>query len=114
MFFVTLSLNAFVVDTSLVTNKTVDTISSVNLVHQDYIAAKDSESVISALQRSDDLFISHRKTYNSFDSGLNNSVLGNSNQFENILAYIYNQSFLHNKSKVNFSVLLSEIHPNAP
>lgn len=114
MFFITLSVSAFCVDSSFVEKKTVDTISSINVLHQDCIAAKSSESVISAMQRNDGLFIGNRKTDNMFDNGLNNAVFGNSNQLEDLLAYIYNQSFLHNKSKVHFSVILSEIQPNAP
>lgn len=114
LFLITISANAFWKDSSSLEIKTVDSISSINVLHQDYICAKNGESYILSDQRNDGLFVTGRKTDNSFDNSINSFLFGNTEQFENLLSYLYNQSFLHNKSKVHFSVSLSEIQPNAP
>ena len=113
LFLISISANAFWKDSSIEI-KTVDSISSINVLNQDYICAKNSESYILSDQRSDGLFVTGRKTDSPFDNSINSFLLGNTEQFENLLSYLYNQSFLHNKSKVHFSVSLSEILPNAP
>ena len=94
--------------------KSIDTISAVQNYNHDVLAAKSNDTITQTFQRNDGLFINNRKSDNSLDSSLHNFLLAASSQFSELLAYIYNQSFLHNKSNVLFSVSLSEIQPNAP
>ena len=49
-----------------------------------------------------------------FNDAFSKGYFETTSQFQALLSYLYNQSFLHNKSKVHFSVLLSEVRPNAP
>ena len=114
MFIITLCANAFCDSVSAVELKSVDTISAVQQHSQDILTSRANDSIEQCIQRNDGLFINNRRPDNSYDSGLNNFLLAASSQFSELLAYIYNQSFLHNKSNVLFSVSLSEIQPNAP
>ena len=114
MFIITLCSNAFCDGVSAIELKRVDTISSVQQYSQDVLMSRTSDTIQQCIQRNDGLFINNRKSDNSYDGGLNNFLLAASSQFSELLAYIYNQSFLHNKSNVQFSVSLSEIQPNAP
>ncbi len=114
LFLITISANAFLSDFSSLEIKTVDTISSISVLHQDYIGVKIGESYSLTTQKNDGLFVNGRKSDCSFDNSFSNCLLGNTEQYRSLLSYLYNQSFLHNKSKVHFSVSLSEIQPNAP
>ena len=114
MFIITLCVSSFCDGVSAIEIKSVDTISAVQQHSQDLLISRTSDSIEQCIQRSDGLFINNRRSDNSYDSGLNNFLLAASSQFSELLAYIYNQSFLHNKSNVLFSVSLSEIQPNAP
>ena len=114
LFLITISANAFWKDSSSTEIKTVDSIYSINVVHQDCICTQSAETYILTNQRNDGIFVNGRKTDTSFDNSTNGIFSENTEQFENLLSYLYNQSFLHNKSKVHFSVSLSEIQPNAP
>lgn len=114
MFIITLCSNAFCDSVSAIELKSIDTISAVQNYNHDVLAAKSNDTITQTFQRNDGLFINNRKSDNSLDSSLHNFLLAASSQFSELLAYIYNQSFLHNKSNVLFSVSLSEIQPNAP
>ena len=114
MFIITFCSNVFCDSVSAVEIKNIDSISAVQNYNHDVLAAKGNDTITQTFQRNDGLFINNRKSDNSYDSGLNNFLLASSSQFSELLAYIYNQSFLHNKSNVQFSVSLSEIQPNAP
>ena len=114
MFIITICSNAFCDEVSARQIKQIDSISAVQNYNHDILTAKSNDTITQYFQRNDGLFINNRKSDNSYDSGLNNFLLSTSSQFSELLAYIYNQSFLHNKSNVLFSVSLSEIQPNAP
>ena len=106
--------NVFCDRVSAVELKNIDTISAIQHHSEDILTSKTSDTITQCFQRNDGLFINNRKSDNSYDGGLNNFLLAASSQYSELLAYIYNQSFLHNKSNVLFSVSLSEIQPNAP
>ena len=114
VFIITLCSNALCDRVSAVELKSTDTISTVQHQSQDILTSRANDSIEQCIQRNDGLFINNRRSDNSYDSGLNNFLLAASSQFSELLAFIYNQSFLHNKSNVLFSVSLSEIQPNAP
>lgn len=114
MFIITFCSISFCDSVSAVELKSIDTISAIQHHNQDVLTAKSNDTITQTFQRNDGLFINNRRSDNSYDSGLNNFLLAASSQFSELLAYIYNQSFLHNKSNVQFSVSLSEIQPNAP
>ena len=114
MFIITICSNTFCNEVSAFQIKQIDSISAVQKYNYDVLAAKSNDTITQTFQRNDGLFINNRKSDNSFDNGLNNFLLAASSQFSELLSYIYNQSFLHNKSNVLFSVSLSEIQPNAP
>ena len=114
MFFISLSANAFCTDISVSEKKHADTISAIRHYNQDFLNTEDNHSVIKNIPRNDTLSVSNRKGDNSLDNGMSKTFLETQSQFQALLSYLYNQSFLHNKSKVHFSVLLSEVRPNAP
>lgn len=114
MFFISLSANAFFADNTNIDKKVSDTISAVQVHHQDFLNTKDNDSAIQNIQRNDGVIINGRKSDNSCDGGLNKVFWAESEQLQSILAYIYTQSYLRSKSDINFSVVFSEIHPNAP
>lgn len=114
MFMVTVCANAFCGDVSVAELKSVDTIAAIQNYTCDALTAKSGETIVQCIQRNDSILINNKKSDDSNNGNINNLLLGNVNQFNELLAYIYNQSFLHNKSKVHFSVILSEIQPNAP
>lgn len=114
MFMVTVCANAFCGDISVAELKSIDTIAAIQNHNCDALTAKNNETIAQCIQRNDSILINNKKSDDSNNGNLNNLLLGNTNQFNELLAYIYNQSFLHNKSKVHFSVILSEIQPNAP
>lgn len=114
MFMVTVCANAFCGDVSVAELKSIDTISAIQNHSCDVLTAKSGENIVQCIQRNDSILINNKKSDDSNNGGLNSLLFGNTNQFNELLAYVYNQSFLHNKSKVHFSVILSEIQPNAP
>ena len=114
MFFISLAANAFESQSVISFSKHTDTISAIQYNDYDILYSKNSVSVIKNVERQDSISIKNKESDNFSDGGLNNFLLSHSSQFSELLAYIYNQSFLHNKSKVHFSVILSEIQPNAP
>ena len=114
MFFISLSANAFCTDVSVIEKKQADTISAIRHYNQDFLNSEDNHSVIKNIPRNDKISVNNRKGDNSLDNGFSKGYIENTSQYQALLEYLYNQSFLHNKSKVHFSVLLSEVRPNAP
>lgn len=114
MFFITLSANALCLDVQNFDKKTCDTISVVQTYHCDILNTKNDISFLQNIQKNDRLYINGRKSDNFYDGGLNNLFIVNSSHIKNIIDYIYVQSFLRNKSDIEFSIVLSEIYPNAP
>jgi len=114
MFFITLSANALCLDVSDFDKKTCDTISAVQVYHCDILNTKNDVYLFQNIQKNDSLCINGRKSDNFYDGGLNNLFIVNSNHIKNIIDYIYVQSYLRNKSDIEFSIVLSEIYPNAP
>lgn len=113
MLFISLTANAM--DSQVVSSiqKHVDTISAVQNNDYDVLYSKNGTSAIQNVERQDSISLNNKKSDNSYDGGLKylqTPVF----QFENLLSYIYTQSFLRNKAKVNFHTALSEVHPNAP
>lgn len=114
MFFISLSANAFCTDVSVLEKKQADTISAIRHYNQDFLNSEDNHSVIKNIPRNDTISVSNRRSDNSLDNGMSKTFIETQSQYQALLEYLYNQSFLHNKSKVHFSVLLSEVSPNAP
>ena len=114
MFFISLSANAFCMDVSHYEKKQVDTISAIRHYNQDFLNSQNNNSVIKNISRNESISVNNRRNDNSLDNGISKVYLENQSQFVALISYLYNQSFLHNKSKVHFSVLLSEVCPNAP
>lgn len=109
-------ISAFAVDDSLISikNKTNDTISAVQYYNKDIINSKDNELLEINISRNDNIYLNNRKTSNIYDGGINNSYIFISNQFQNLLYYIYTNTFLDNKTSSVSSFLAFEIQPNAP
>ncbi len=95
-------------------NSSKDTISAVQYYNQDIINSKDNELLEVNISRNDNIFLNNRKTSNLYDGGINNSYIFTSNQFRNLLYYIYTNTFLDNKTSSVISFLVFEIQPNAP
>lgn len=95
-------------------NSSKDTISAVQYYNQDIINSKDNELLEINISRNDNIFLNNRKTSNLYDGGINNSYIFTSNQFRNLLYYIYTNTFLDNKTSSVISFLVFEIQPNAP
>lgn len=95
-------------------NSSKDTISAVQYYNQDIINSKDNELLEINISRNDNIFLNNRKTSNLYDGGINNSYIFTLNQFQNLLYYIYTNTFLDNKTSAVISFLVFEIQPNAP
>lgn len=113
MFFISLAANACDSQAFNSISKQVDTISAVQCQDCDILYSRNGGSIIQNLERHDSININNKESGNSYDGGLKYLQTPVS-QFENLLSYIYTQSFLRNKAKVDFHIALSEIHPNAP
>lgn len=113
MFFISLAANAFDSQANSIILKHTDTISAVQCNDYDVLYSRNSASILQNVVRNDSININNKESDNSYDGGLKHLQTPVS-QFENLLSYIYTQSFLRNKAKVSFHIVLSEIQPNAP
>lgn len=113
MFFISLAANAFDSHLCSSISKHTDTISAVQYNDYDILYSKSGASILQNVVRHDSININNKESDNSYDGGLK-YLQTLVSQFENLLSYIYTQSFLRNKAKVSFHIALSEIQPNAP
>lgn len=114
MFFISLSANAFCDLSHDVISKQTDTISAVNYNDPDILYSRNNSSIIQNIERNDTISLNKKESDNSADNGVTKYLHASTTQFEDLLSYIYTQSFLRNKTKVSLVTTLSEIHPNAP
>ena len=91
-----------------------DTISAVKYFDHDLLNSKNNDYIFLYFTRHYSLNVNNKKTDNSNDSGNNYFIPNQTEQQVNLISYIYNNSYLNNKTKVSFKTLLSEVHPNAP
>ena len=114
IFFISLSANAFCEISQDVISKHTDTISAVNYVDTDILYSRNNCSTITNIERNDTLSLNNKESDNSYDGGVTKYLHASITQFEDLLSYIYTQSYLRNKTKVSLFATLSEIQPNAP
>lgn len=114
IFFISLSANAFCEISQDVISKHTDTISAVNYVDTDILYSRSNCSTITNIERNDTLSLNNKESDNSYDGGVTKYLHASTAQFEDLLSYIYTQSYLRNKTKVSLFATLSEIQPNAP
>lgn len=114
IFFISLSANAFCEISQDVISKHTDTISAVNYVDTDILYSRNNCSTITNIERNDTLSLNNKESDNSYDGGVTKYLHASTTQFEDLLSYIYTQSYLRNKTKVSLFATLSEIQPNAP
>ncbi len=114
MFCITLGANAFCIENNFIKLKSIDAIYSYQNYHHDILNSKDSGQIIEFIQKNDTISSFQRKNDNRSDGNLNKLSFFIGNIIRQVISYNYNKSFLDNKSKVNFSVILSSILPNAP
>lgn len=113
MFFICLVASAFSNQSATSFSRYTDTISAVQCNDCDILYSRNGASILQNVVRHDSININNKESDNSYDGGLKYLQTPVS-QFENLLSYIYTQSFLRNKTKVSFHIALSEIQPNAP
>ncbi len=114
MFVISLSANVFAGEINDI-KENVPVISAIKQVSPDDILnSKHEDSVIQNISRNGSAVIGIRKMNTVFDCGASNFVNVIPLQFTNLLSYIYSLVYLENKSKVNFSLIFSEVLPNAP
>lgn len=114
IFFISLSANAFCEVSHDVISKHTDTISAVNYIDTDILYSRNNCSTITNIERNDTLSLNNKESDNSYDGGVTKYLHASTTQFEDLLSYIYTQSYLRNKTKVSLFATLSEIQPNAP
>lgn len=113
IFFISLSANAFCEVSHNVISKKTDTISTVIYDNHDILYSRNNSSITQNIERNDSL-LNNKQSDNSYDSGITKYLHASNTQFEDLLSYIYTQSYLRNKTKVSLFATLSEIQPNAP
>ena len=89
------------------------TISATKPIEKDIINSKDNEFSLSAIQNSNTQITSRRNNDNQNGNSENHSVVLPI-QFNNLISYIYNQSYLDDKNELALLLLLHQIQPNAP
>lgn len=114
MFVISLSANVIAGETNDIKDN-IPVISAVKQINPDDILnSRHEDSVIQNILRNGSAVLGIRKMNTSFDCGASNFVNIIPLQFTNLLSYIYSLAYLENKSKVNFSLIFSEVLPNAP
>lgn len=113
IFFISLSANAFCEVSHNVISKQTDTISTVIYDNHDILYSRNNSSITQNIERNDSL-LNNKQSDNSYDGGVTKYLHVSTTQFEDLLSYIYTQSYLRNKTKVSLFATLSEIQPNAP
>ena len=89
------------------------TISATKPIEKDIINSKDNEFSLSAIQNSNTQITSRRNNDNQNGNRENHSITLPI-QFNNLISYIYNQSYLDDKNELALLLLLHQIQPNAP
>lgn len=113
LFFISLSANAFCDISQDVISKKADTISAIIYDNYDILYSRNNSSITQNVERNDSL-LNNKQSDNSYDGGITKYLHASNTQFEDLLSYIYTQSYLRNKTKVSLFATLSEIKPNAP
>jgi len=80
---------------------------------KDIINHKQDNSVLEAIINNNNSIINSRR-HNQANGSNNESSCLLSQQKQNLLAYIYNKTYLDNKQKTALLPLLSQIQPHAP
>lgn len=80
----------------------------------DVLNSKDDETVLQNVIRNGNAVFGIRKSNTSLDFGANNFINIIPLRFSGLLNYIYSLAYLENKSKVCFSLIFTEVLPNAP
>lgn len=114
LLFITLSSKTLCYENVFFESQKSDTISFVRYYNQDIISSKDNENVLSNINRNDRINFNNKTSDNNSNETFNGLYTGVTAQYKCLLAYLYTQSYLENKSKHSFSSSLSEILPNAP
>ena len=114
LFFISLSANAFSDNSQSYISRHIDTIVATQVNDFDVLYSNTGNATIQGIQRNDTLSLNNKESDNSIDNGLTKYLHASTTQFEDLLSYIYTQSYLRNKTKVSLYATLSEIQPNAP
>lgn len=113
LFCIALASNANSFDFSNPAVKHTNTISITKYNEIDY--NKDRHhTIISNLNCNNSNYINNKRNDNNVNNSIGNITNDNNKQFENLISYIYIQSYLQTKTKINQSSVFSEILPNAP
>ena len=89
------------------------TISAIKPIEKDFLNAKDNEFSLSAISNSTSQIANRRNNDNQNGNSENHSITLPI-QFNNLITYIYNQSYLEDKNELALLLLLHQIQPNAP
>lgn len=89
------------------------TISAIKPIEKDFLNAKDNEFSLSAISNSTSQ-IANRRNNDNQNSNTNDNFVILPKQFNNLITYIYNQSYLDDKNELALLLLLHQIQPNAP
>ena len=114
IFIIIIGTSAFCSENHTYNIKCQDTISAARYFDNDLLCSKNNDYIFQNITRHDSLNINNKKTDNYNDTGNNYFISSQTEQQVNLISYIYNNSYLNNKTKVSFKTLLSEVHPNAP
>lgn len=82
-------------------------------LEKDFLNAKDNEFSLSAIQNSN-LQLTSRRNNDNQNSNTNDNCIVLPKQFNNLISYIYNQTYLVDKNELALLLLLHQIQPNAP
>lgn len=88
-------------------------ISAVKPLEKDCLNSKDNEYNISALINSNSQILNRRNNDSQNGTTNDNSILL-LKQFNNLISYIQNESYLDDKNELALLLLLHQIQPNAP
>ena len=88
-------------------------ISAVKPLEKDCLNNKDNEYNISALINSNSQILNRRNNDSQNGTTDNNNIL-TLKQFNNLISYIQNESYLDDKNELALLLLLHQIQPNAP
>ena len=88
-------------------------ICAVKPLEKDCLNSKDNEYSISALINSNSQILNRRNNDSQNGTTDNNNIL-TLKQFNSLISYIQNESYLDDKNELALLLLLHQIQPNAP
>lgn len=100
-------------DNSSFTHNSKEVVLSAFEHKNDIINQKEESGVLEAIINNNNLIINSRR-HNQTNGSNDENICLLSQQKQNLLAYIYNKSYLDNKQKTALLPLLSQIQPHAP